>query len=451
MFWDGTRWVAERPAPRPHARPRRLVDAVATIPIILLVPLLLTPYLAASAAEPYVNVSGVAIQGGSLPVAGAGWPTRTTLQLTWDGAATTMPSVRTTARGTFGSTITVPPTALPTQHVLAVVAKANGNGRVGKTGATRSSTSQVLASVTVTVTAADSAPSDPPAPTAGPTLEPTARPTAVPPPAATAGPPALTPDPTPNPTPDPTPKPTPNPTPTPDPGPTLTFATECGGSSLDSRWRALFGAGDPGFGRDSDFMGNLSQVSVANGRCRITAERKATPSGRPYASACIATYGTFAQKYGIFEARVRYGNGQGVWPAFFLLPAGQKSPYPEVDIFEAYPGDPAIAGPGVVVFNVHYAGEPADEYQRQQMWEGAYVPGVPDLTLDYHVYRLVWTSSKVEFWLDGVLKFTVREHVPQVAMYPILNLAMGAPSYRIDGSSPDVVNMDIDYVRVWSL
>lgn len=443
MFWDGTAWRDQAPpAAQPKPR-RRLVDLLATIPILMLVPLLLSPYLSTEAAGARLSISGTAVPAGQLTVMGEGWSSRLSLQLTWDGSSAGMPRVRTNAIGSFTTSITVPLKALPAQHTLAAVA--TNNGRVTRSSTVQTSTSQaltslVLASVTVTVIAT-SGPGDPPPPA----NDPTPRPTAAPP-----VPPTEAPAPNPTPTIAP-PPPTADPTPAPDPGPTLTFATECGGSSLDSRWRALFGPGDPGFGRDSDFMANLSQVSVANGRCRITAERTATPSGRPYASACMATYGTFAQKFGIFEARVRYGNGQGVWPAFFLLPAGQKSPYPEVDIFEAYPGDPAIGGPGVVVYNVHYAGEPADQYQRQEMWQGAYLPGVPDLTLDYHVHRLVWTSNKVEFWLDGVLKFTVREHVPQVAMYPILNLAMGAPSYRIDGSTPDVVHMDIDYVRVWSL
>ena len=125
-----------------------------------------------------------------------------------------------------------------------------------------------------------------------------------------------------------TPAPTP-PVATPAPTPRLTFDAECAGSSLDPAFRALYGQGDPGFGLDSDFMADLRQVSVANGLCTITAQRMTTPMGRPYASACFATFGTFAQTYGTWEARLRYPAGQGVWPAFWLLPVGQKGPYPE--------------------------------------------------------------------------------------------------------------------------
>jgi hypothetical protein len=86
----------------------------------------------------------------------------------------------------------------------------------------------------------------------------------------------------------------------------LAFAAECNGSGVDAGMRPLCGPGDPGFGLDSDFMGDLRQVSVANGLCSITAVRMSTPSGRMYASAAMATYGTFAQRYGTFEARIRY-------------------------------------------------------------------------------------------------------------------------------------------------
>ena len=47
--------------------------------------------------------------------------------------------------------------------------------------------------------------------------------------------------------------------------------------------------------------------------------------------------------------------------------------------------------------------------------------------------------------LDDVEKF------PQGPMYPIVNLAMGVPGiYEVDGTTPDTVKMDIDYVRVYA-
>src|SRR5689334_22497747 len=114
MCWDGTRWVDERrPAPRPRFRPGRLVNTLATIPVLILVPVLLMPYLAASASAPSLAVSGVAVPGGTLAVTGSGWPKSLTLQLAWDGKFTGMPKTRTDGNGDLSTTITVPASAQP--------------------------------------------------------------------------------------------------------------------------------------------------------------------------------------------------------------------------------------------------------------------------------------------------------------------------------------------------
>ncbi len=230
------------------------------------------------------------------------------------------------------------------------------------------------------------------------------------------------------------------------PGSQLTFAAECNGSGVDAGMRALYGPGDPGFGFDSDFMGDLRQVSVANGLCSITAVRKTTPSGRMYASAAMATYGTFAQRYGTFEARIRYPKGAGVWPAFWLLPEGTVATPPEVDVFEALPG-PGLApvngssGTDVAIATNHYAGG-SPQYAA---WNAG-----ADLTTDFHVWRLDWTPTALVVKVDSTEIATLTGHVPTTAMYPIINLAIGATGYRADGTTPSSLTLDVDYLRVYS-
>jgi beta-glucanase (GH16 family) len=225
------------------------------------------------------------------------------------------------------------------------------------------------------------------------------------------------------------------------PTPTLTFDAEFSGSTLDRRFVSLFGPGDPGDRLDTDTMGDLRQVTVANGYGTITVERMTTPSGRPFAGAAMSTYGTFGQKYGTFEAKVRYDEAKGTWPSFFLLPVGQKGPYPEIDAFEAY-GDDACLGPGAVTSAVHYAGETTSIYK---------VISVANSS-DWHVHRIVWTPTKVEYSIDGVVKFSTTSHVPQVAMYPILVYGVGAnnPLCRADATTPSTLTMDVAYLRVYA-
>lgn len=496
MFWDGKSWADGRPRAPRRPPPRRLRDWLATLPILLLLPALASPFIAVEAATARLYVTGNFIPGGPLSVSGSGLPARTGLTLLWDGSASGMPTVRTSGAGTFAQSVTVPVTAKVGPHVISVASSKNRQGTLAKT-ALASGTSTVLASASFTL-ANEPSPNPQPstvptlepslAPTTEPTLEPsfgptteptlgpsfgptpgpttvpsfgppvpttsptfgppvpTVAPTFAPTPPPTAPPtPRPTVAPTPNPTPThaPTPAPTPTPTPTPPPGPTLAFAAECGGSSLNSAFTSTYQVGDPGFGLDSDFLGNLSQVDVANGYCTITAQRKATPSGRAYASACFGTKNTWSQTYGTWEARIRYPKGNGVWPAFWALRSGSLVTPPEIDILEAYPGSPAAggSGPNIVVSTLHYAGG-APKYFATDMGS--------DNTNEFHVYKMVWTSSKMTFVIDGSVVGTITANVPQVPMYPILNLAMGATGYRVDGSTPDVLHMDVDYVRVYA-
>lgn len=185
-------------------------------------------------------------------------------------------------------------------------------------------------------------------------------------------------------------------------------------------------------------MGNLSQVDVANGIATITVERRLTPSGRPFAGGCMATYGTFGQKFGTWEARVRYDEAKGTWPSFFMIPVGQKWPYPEIDVFEAY-GDAACLGPGALVQTHHYAA-------------GQSNAKIVPVAAGWHTYKLVWTASRLDFYIDGVRTFSVTSNVPQVAMYPIFVFGVGAnsPSCRASSLTPDRLTMDIDYIRVYA-
>ena len=99
MFWDGTRWVDERPTPTPAVfhGPRRLRDWIATIPIVLLVPALLVPFLPAMAttAGPSLSVPGPVTAGATVAVTANGFTSGTMLQLQWDGSSSGMPTVRT--------------------------------------------------------------------------------------------------------------------------------------------------------------------------------------------------------------------------------------------------------------------------------------------------------------------------------------------------------------------
>lgn len=254
------------------------------------------------------------------------------------------------------------------------------------------------------------------------------------PPPATATPVPVTPPPA---TPAPVTPAPPPPTPTPAAGRQLTLAVEfdrgVGPFAHDGQWGA-------GFGRQSDFMGDLRQVSVANGVATVTAERKATPSGREWASAIMSTRGRFAQQYGYFEARIRYDAGNGLWPAFWMNPADGSWP-PEIDILEAYPNTTAWPWTTRIYSTLHYGASNSTHEIITDL--GTPVSG------GWHTYGLDWRPGSLTFYFDGRKLGTITQDVPSKPFYLILNLAVGNWSASADGSTPSPARMQIDWVRVY--
>lgn len=241
----------------------------------------------------------------------------------------------------------------------------------------------------------------------------------------------------------------PEPEPEPEPVPPPTgLAYELDGTTIAGLLATYPNAGDPGYGLDSHFLGNLSQVVASAGAVRITAQRRTgLPSGRSYVSASFNA--PHSQFRGAWEARIRYPGGQGVWPAFWLKQgspsAAPPEQPPEIDVFEAYPAPPGAgggSGANVLVQTLHYPGEPQSLYKA--------VDAGADLTAAFHVHRIEWTASYLRFLLDGVETFRVTTNLPTVPMFPIVTLAMGATGYRVDSSTPATLTMDVDYLRVWA-
>ena len=73
-----------------------------------------------------------------------------------------------------------------------------------------------------------------------------------------------------------------------------------------------------------------------------------------------------------------------------------------------------------------------------------------DMTTDFHTHRLTWTPGLLVFSVDGVETGRISSDVPDMPMYPIISLAVGADGYRVDQRSPAIATMDVDYMRVWA-
>ena len=100
----------------------------------------------------------------------------------------------------------------------------------------------------------------------------------------------------------------------------------------------------------------------------------------PYLSGIISTHDRFSQLYGYFEARIKLVNGQGFWPAFWLLP--QLPPVPNPDVGNFWPPEIDIMEnkgqePNVIYMTNIYSGVYPEPGSKLNNWSyGSFVSGV---------------------------------------------------------------------------
>lgn len=193
------------------------------------------------------------------------------------------------------------------------------------------------------------------------------------------------------------------------------------------------------------------QASIVDGKLRITATNQPL-ANKLYRSARLESWQTFAP--GRFEARIDLPTTQGMWPAFWLLPRAHQWPTRgEIDILENKGSEPFVVSSAY-----HWQTDPGPCCnQHEYVFEryGAIVDGERvNYHSGFHTYAVEWEATKLRFYVDGVLHFTVNETedrpIFETPMNIILNLAVGGDfGGDPNGTTVFPQHMDIDYVRVW--
>ena len=249
------------------------------------------------------------------------------------------------------------------------------------------------------------------------------------------------------------------------PGDTLTlvWSDEFDAAQLDPEvW--FFESGDgsqygiPGWGNNELQWYLEDSAELRDGMLVITA-RQESVGGKNYTSARINTRDRFAFRYGRIEARIRFPEGQGIWPAFWMLPQddvyGTWAASGEIDIVEAV--NLGGTGGNSVFGTIHYGGEfPAN----QSSTNNYLVP--TNATTEFHTYALEWDSTvpEMRWYVDDVLFSTQNSWSTTGAPYPapfdenfyiLLNVAVGGNFPGAPNSSTVFpVEMEVDYVRVYT-
>jgi beta-glucanase (GH16 family) len=212
------------------------------------------------------------------------------------------------------------------------------------------------------------------------------------------------------------------------------FSDEFDGAQLDpARWQANYKSGSAEL--QSYVPGDLQ---VSGGMLRVTAQRQ-SGQDQPYTSGIITTQGTFSQQFGYFEMRAQVPQGQGLWPAFWLLHTGPQ-PWTEIDVFEILGNDTKT-----VYLSNHWH----DDANERQFITRPYTG--PDFAGGFHTFGVDWTSNQLVWYVDGTPRAQTSDNVPAEPMFILANLAVGGvwPGYP-DASTRFPAYLDIDYIRVYA-
>jgi beta-glucanase (GH16 family) len=270
---------------------------------------------------------------------------------------------------------------------------------------------------------------------------------------------------------------------------TLIWSDEFEGAAID---RANWGFDVDCWGGGNDerqcYTQNSQNARIEDGKLVITARkervigpalpeklRRSSPTPdaqavREISSARLNTRGKASWRYGRFEIRAKLPQGQGTWPAIWMLPDkdryGGWAASGEIDILEAVNlGVPCQKCPGgrenTILGTLHFGGKWPKNLQK-----GEEVP-FPDVLDDtFHTYAIEWYPDRMIWQVDGRTfaerlrsEWSTRGSSTPGAPFDqpfhlILNLAIGGklPEGRgIGGVQLDGFpkRMEIDWVRVW--
>jgi len=228
--------------------------------------------------------------------------------------------------------------------------------------------------------------------------------------------------------------------------------------TLDTtKWEYQLGTGSqyglPGWGNMERqyYTDREENIYIENGKLHIRALKESYRL-RNYTSARIRTKGMADFQYGKFEIRAKLPEGQGLWPAIWMLPTkNEYGVWPrsgEIDIMELVGHEP-----DVVHGTVHYGTSSEDHHFRG----GTYTLDEGRFSDDFHVFTIEWVPGRITWYVDGNFFYFVNERNLAPYNWPfdqkfhlLLNVAVGG----IWPGNPDETTefpqeMIVDWIRVY--
>ncbi|MDA3851512.1 MAG: glycoside hydrolase family 16 protein [Spirochaetaceae bacterium] len=251
----------------------------------------------------------------------------------------------------------------------------------------------------------------------------------------------------------------------------LVWSDEFDGEGLNlENWEYMIGDGTT-YGLPSGWGNNEAQyytddpknIRIEDGELVITAINESY-QGKNFSSARIRSNEKEDVLFGRIEARIKLPGGNGIWPAFWMLPTdwvyGGWAASGELDIIELFGSLPHTA-----VGTIHQGGTwPNNSYRSGRHRVDPETP----FSDDYHVYAVEWEPDVIRWYVDDVMYteapsdewFVLNEEGDDVLenvrapfdqrFHMLLNLAINGSEYKeVDETTPLPAVMRVDYVRIY--
>lgn len=200
------------------------------------------------------------------------------------------------------------------------------------------------------------------------------------------------------------------------------------------------------------YTGRPDNSVVENGCLVITAKQEQYASYN-YTSAMLNTQTKADFLYGRMVARIKLPVGQGIWPAFWMMPTyGVYGGWPssgEIDILETINAGDLVHG------TMHFTNAAGQHTSSG----GTYYAGGLCFADDFHVYAIEWDPNEIRWYVDDVKYFSQTNWSSGTNPYPapfdqqfyfILNIAIGGGwAGPPDETTVFPQRMLVDWVRVY--
>ncbi|MFT6320271.1 MAG: beta-glucanase (GH16 family) [Granulosicoccus sp.] len=239
------------------------------------------------------------------------------------------------------------------------------------------------------------------------------------------------------------------------PGMTLVWTDEFNEANINlGNWTHETGNGSGGWGNNElQYYTSSSENSyISDGKLIIEAKEQ-NVSGSNYTSARMISAGKREFIYGRVDVRAKLPEGQGIWPAVWMLGADIFTDgWPacgEIDIMELVGHEPNKANG-----TAHWGnqGNPST-YQGNAFT----LPAGEKYSDEFHVFSIIWENNSIKWLMDDQQFFSITDGNVTNTAYPfndnfffILNVAVGGnwPGSP-DASTVFPQRMFVDYVRIF--